>query len=119
MPAIRNQPLGPTQAQRLKLRRVELGLTQEQLSAATAEAVSQRTVSHLERGKFNLGDLAFSRVIALAQALQWSFDDLKNIVGIYDDDDNKGDSVDFSLSESRSEGALVIGFGWVKGGLEK
>ena len=71
----------------LRRRREELGrlenqrITQEDIAARSGEALSQRTVSHLEAGTIDLGSLSMGRVTALARALKWSLAEIQAATG--------------------------------------
>lgn len=83
--AVSNPPLW---AQAIKARREALGrskgdkVTQEEISARTGDAVSQRTVSHLEKGTIDIKTLAYGRVVALAKALDWTLPELQQATGL-------------------------------------
>lgn len=72
----------PPWALALKLRRVQLGLSQEGIADVTDGVVSQSTVSSLEVGKQQLGDLAYTRVVALARALNWTLPEMQAATGV-------------------------------------
>ncbi|MBX8464324.1 LexA family transcriptional regulator [Deinococcus sp. RIT780] len=61
---------------------MQLGLSQEDISARTQEQVSQRTVSALETGTTLLEKMAVSRVIGLASALSWTVQQMQEATGI-------------------------------------
>jgi transcriptional regulator with XRE-family HTH domain len=71
----------------LRVRRAQLGLTQEGVSGQSMSnegevLISQRTVSDLEQGNVALLDLSARRLVALAQALQWSLPELQKAAGV-------------------------------------
>lgn len=72
----------PPWATALKVRRVQLGLSQEGIADATQGVVSQSTMSALEVGKQELTDLAYIRVVALAKALNWSLAEMQRATGV-------------------------------------
>lgn len=72
----------PTQASKaLKLRRVELGKSQADV-AFDSEALTQTTVSELERGKYGPEDLTAARLAALAKGLNWTVSELEHETGL-------------------------------------
>lgn len=77
-----NQRQTPAWADALRERRVQLGLSQEDISARTQDQVSQRTVSALETGTTLLEKMAVSRVISLANALSWTVQQMQEATGI-------------------------------------
>lgn len=72
----------PTWALRLKMRRLELGKGQEDIVAAAGDLMTQGWVSDVERGKVDLRNAGFSKVVALASALGWSLTQLQRETGI-------------------------------------
>jgi transcriptional regulator with XRE-family HTH domain len=105
MAAAKTSP--PIRFNALRQRREELSrqegqrLTQEDIAARTGDAVSQRTVSHLEAGSIDLGSIAATRLAALTRALKWSLADLQEATGVdlglqphvpMDDDDEDEDA---------------------------
>lgn len=72
----------PAWAQALRLRRTQLGMSQEAVAAASEDGISQKAVSDLETGRIHLADMALGRVVALARALSWSLADLQRATGI-------------------------------------
>jgi repressor LexA len=78
----------PIRFNALRQRREELSrqegqrLTQEDIAARTGDAISQRTISHLEAGSIDLGSIAATRLSALARALKWSLEDLQGATGV-------------------------------------
>ena len=78
----------PLWAQAIRARREALGkyegdkVTQEEIAARTGDALSQRTVSHLEKGTIDITSLAYGRVVALAKALSWTLPELQSATGI-------------------------------------
>lgn len=78
----------PLWAQAIRARREALGksegdkVTQEEVAARTGDALSQRTVSHLEKGTIDITSLAYGRVVALAKALNWTLPELQTATGI-------------------------------------
>ncbi|WP_168734699.1 LexA family transcriptional regulator [Deinococcus sp. KSM4-11] len=77
-----NQKPIPDWAEALRVRRVQLGLSQEDLAARTDDLVSQRTVSALETGATPLDKMAIARVVSLANALDWSIRQMQDATGI-------------------------------------
>lgn len=72
----------PEWALALKMRRLQLGgLTQEDVQARSGDAISQGTISDLERGKVALDSLNIKRAAALARALNWSLSELQTATG--------------------------------------
>jgi transcriptional regulator with XRE-family HTH domain len=86
MVAAKSSP--PIRFNALRQRREELSrqegqrLTQEDIAARTGDAISQRTISHLEAGSIDLGSIAATRLSALARALKWSLVDLQEATGV-------------------------------------
>ncbi|UFA49619.1 LexA family transcriptional regulator [Deinococcus radiophilus] len=72
----------PEWAIALKLRRVQLGISQEGIADLTGGVVSQSTMSSLEVGRQHLTDLAYMRVVALARALNWTLSDMQRVTGV-------------------------------------
>lgn len=72
----------PTWATALKVRRVQLGISQEGVADLTNGVVSQSTMSALEVGRQELTDLAYMRVVALARALSWSLGEMQRATGV-------------------------------------
>lgn len=78
----------PRWAQAIRARREALGrsegdkVTQEEIAARTGDVVSQRTISHLEKGSIEISGLAYSRVVALAKALNWSLPEFARATGL-------------------------------------
>lgn len=66
----------------LKLRRVALGLSQDDVAAKSGDAFSQRLVSDLEVGKTFIGDISITRASALARALGWSLPEMQRATGV-------------------------------------
>ena len=84
----------PLWAQAIRARREELGkskgdkITQEEVAARTGDLVSQRTVSHLEKGTIDLSSLAYGRVVALAKALDWTLPEMQRATGLHVDEES-------------------------------
>lgn len=72
----------PPWATALKVRRVQLGISQEGVADLTNGVVSQSTMSALEVGRQELTDLAYMRVVALARALSWSLGEMQRATGV-------------------------------------
>lgn len=72
----------PDWAEALRERRVQLGLSQEDIMARTQDAVSQRSISALETGSTPLTSMALGRVVALARALAWTLAELQRATGL-------------------------------------
>ncbi|WP_407541458.1 helix-turn-helix transcriptional regulator [Deinococcus radiomollis] len=72
----------PAWARALKLRRVEIGLSQEDVAVASNDVIQQSTISALEVGKTSLTEVSFVRVVALAKALNWSLVELQRATGV-------------------------------------
>ena len=71
----------PAWARALRVRRAVLGISQEEV-AARSEVLNQTTVSELENGKYEIGNLTASRLAALARGLQWTLAELEREVGV-------------------------------------
>lgn len=71
----------PNWAMVLKLRRIALGKTQEQI-ANDSGVLTQRTVSELERAKYGLEDITVGRLAALARALEWTLPAMQEATGL-------------------------------------
>jgi SOS-response transcriptional repressor LexA len=80
----------PQAALALKLRRVKLGYSQDELAYKTQEgkepkdksSLSQRTISDLEKGNLSIRDLSAGRLSSLLEALRWSMPELAHATGI-------------------------------------
>ena len=78
----------PPWAQAIRARRESLGtskadrVTQEDVAARTGDLLSQRTVSHIEKGSIELNSLAYGRVVALAKALNWTLPEFQAATGL-------------------------------------
>lgn len=72
----------PSWSTALRARRVALDLRQEDVAARTEDAISQGTVSDLERGKVDIANLTATRLGLLAQALDWSINELQAALGV-------------------------------------
>src|SRR3712207_4910190 len=72
----------PDWAMAIKLRRIRLGLSQEDVAAHSGDAFTQRTVSALEVGQQQLTDMSYTRVIALARALNWTLAEMQRETGV-------------------------------------
>lgn len=72
----------PPWAKALKLRRINLDKTQEEIAAASGDVLSQGSVTDLERGRISLDKMETRRVAALAKALDWSLYELQQATGI-------------------------------------
>lgn len=66
----------------LKVRRTQLGLSQEGVADASDDGISQKAVSDLETGRVQLTDMALGRVVALARALGWSLIEMQRATGV-------------------------------------
>nr|WP_034383119.1 LexA family transcriptional regulator [Deinococcus sp. YIM 77859] len=76
------QKATPAWAEALRERRMKLELSQEEVAARTGDALSQRTISALETGATPLEKVAISRVISLANALNWTLRQMQEATGI-------------------------------------
>ncbi|WP_189058660.1 helix-turn-helix domain-containing protein [Deinococcus daejeonensis] len=72
----------PAWATALRVRRTQLGLSQEGVAAASDDGISQKAVSDLETGRVHLTDMALGRVVALAKALNWSLAEMQRATGV-------------------------------------
>jgi len=63
------------------MRRLALGLGQEDVVALTGDAVTQGWVSDVERGKVDLANAGIAKVVALAKALNWTLAELQAATG--------------------------------------
>ncbi len=81
MPKIYSAPL-PKWATVLRLRRVELRLSQEEVAERTGHLIAQRTISHLETGRTHLTAFSYARVAALARALEWTLAEMQEGTGL-------------------------------------
>ena len=92
----------PEWARVLRARRARLGLRQEDVSERTEDRVSMGTVSDLERGKVQLGNLTYPRVVDLAQALEWTVAELSEQTGVAlaTSDDKSSDTAPSQALES-------------------
>ena len=71
----------PAWARALRVRRATLGISQDEV-AARSEVLNQTTVSELENGKYEIGNLTASRLAALARGLNWTLAELEKSVGV-------------------------------------
>ncbi|WP_165953335.1 LexA family transcriptional regulator [Deinococcus sp. S9] len=81
-PRARKQKATPAWADALRERRMKLALSQEEVAARTGDALSQRAISALETGATPLEKVAISRVISLANALNWSLRQMQEATGV-------------------------------------
>ena len=72
----------PAWALKLKMRRLELGKGQEQIVAESGDVVTQGWMSDVERGKVDLRNAGFTKVVALARALNWTLAEMQRATGI-------------------------------------
>lgn len=72
----------PAWSTALRVRRTQLGLSQEGVADASEDGISQKAVSDLETGRVHLTDMALGRVVALARALNWSLVELQRSTGV-------------------------------------
>ncbi|WP_322474693.1 helix-turn-helix transcriptional regulator [Deinococcus sp. AB2017081] len=72
----------PAWSTALRARRVALDLKQEDVAARTEDAISQGTVSDLERGKVDILNMTASRVGQLATALDWTLEEMQEALGV-------------------------------------
>ncbi|WP_168734764.1 helix-turn-helix domain-containing protein [Deinococcus sp. KSM4-11] len=72
----------PAWSTALRARRVALDLRQEDIAARTEDAISQGTISDLERGKVLISNLTSTRVSHLASALNWTVAEMQEALGI-------------------------------------
>lgn len=66
----------------IRARRVSLDLKQEDISERSHDVISQGTVSDLERGKVALDKLTAPRLAALAEALEWTVEEMEAATGL-------------------------------------
>ncbi|MFC6660046.1 S24 family peptidase [Deinococcus multiflagellatus] len=64
------------------MRRLQLGKGQEDIVAEAGDLMTQGWVSDVERGKVDLRNAGFSKVVALATALGWTLPQLQKETGI-------------------------------------
>lgn len=82
MPPSRTQgKVLPAWASALRMRRAELGKSQEAV-ALDSGILNQTTVSELEGGKYEISNLTAARVAGLARGLNWSLSELETALGI-------------------------------------
>ncbi|WP_341474691.1 LexA family transcriptional regulator [Thermus thalpophilus] len=72
----------PSWGQAIKARRQALGLTQEDIEAATQDAISQKTVSDLEVGRVHPLKLGAEKFLALLSALRWTPEEFAQATGL-------------------------------------
>lgn len=72
----------PAWSTALRSRRVALDLRQEDVAARTEDAISQGTISDLERGKVDIRNLTAPRLGALASALGWTPQQMEEALGV-------------------------------------
>lgn len=72
----------PRWAKALKMRRIDLELSQERITDVTEGLISQSTMSALEVGKQELTDLSYLRVVSLAEALNWTLAEMQAATGV-------------------------------------
>ncbi len=72
----------PAWSAALRARRVALDLRQEDIAARTEDAISQGTISDLERGKVDILNMTASRVNVLAAALDWTLEEMQEALGV-------------------------------------
>ncbi len=72
----------PVWASAIRQRRLQLGMTQEQVEDATRGLLAQRTVSDIELGKTHPFNLGLERFFALLKALHWSPEDFAEATGL-------------------------------------
>lgn len=71
----------PPWAAALRVRRAALGKSQEQV-ALDSGILNQTTVSELEGGRYEVGNLAITRLAGLARGLNWSLAELEEHLGL-------------------------------------
>lgn len=71
----------PQWARALRLRRLELGKSQEAV-ALDSGILNQTTVSELENDKYEIGNLTAARLGGLARGLNWSLAELEKATGV-------------------------------------
>lgn len=71
----------PAWSTALRTRRIQLNLKQEDVSARTNDEISQGTISDLERGKTDLVNMTSARLTALANALEWTLEEMEQQTG--------------------------------------
>ena len=72
----------PKWALALKLRRTELGKTQDDIVAESNDLMTQAWVTDIERGRTDLLKAGMEKVVALARALEWSLEDMQEATGL-------------------------------------
>ncbi len=72
----------PAWGEALKARRKQLGLTQEDLEAATNDILSQKTISDLEVGRVHPLNLGAEKFLALLSALRWTPEEFAEATGL-------------------------------------
>ena len=64
------------------MRRLELGKTQEDLVSGSNDLMTQAWVTDVERGRIDLANAGFSKVVMLAKLLGWSLFELQQTTGV-------------------------------------
>jgi len=72
----------PAWGEAIKARRKQLGLTQEDLEAATNDILSQKTISDLEVGRVHPLNLGAEKFLALLSALRWTPEEFAEATGL-------------------------------------
>lgn len=85
MPMPRGRPsrvAAPAWALSIKMRRLAKGIGQEAAVERGGDVFTQGWLSDLERGKIDLRQAGFVKVVALARALDWTLGELQEATGI-------------------------------------
>lgn len=72
----------PAWSNALRMRRIALNLKQEEVAARTDDAISQGTISDLERGKVDILNMTTSRATRLAGALDWTLQEMQDALNV-------------------------------------
>ncbi len=80
-PKPRSARVAPAWAVALKMRRAQLGKSQEQV-ALDSGILNQTTVSELEGGRYEVSNLAIARLAGLARGLDWTLSELEEKLGL-------------------------------------
>ncbi|WP_081481418.1 MULTISPECIES: S24 family peptidase [Thermus] len=72
----------PEWASAIRRRRLQLGMTQEQVEEATGDLLAQRTISDIELGKTHPFNLGLERFFALLKALRWTPEEFAEATGL-------------------------------------
>jgi transcriptional regulator with XRE-family HTH domain len=80
-PRTRPKAPAPAWATALRVRRAALGKSQEQV-ALDSGILNQTTVSELEGGRYEVGNLTVARLSGLARGLNWTMAELEAALGL-------------------------------------